>query len=89
MKHSKEQQKYYYDPQCTKELLPLRPRDHVGMKPEIGSRVERSHNSAATCLTKVECSRHRGATNQTKYTGQENRLLKVSHWMLEAPDKKC
>lgn len=38
IKASKEQQKYYYDPQCTKELLPLRPGDHVRMKPEIGSK---------------------------------------------------
>ena len=38
MKYSKEQQKYYYDCQCTKELLPLRPGDHVRVKPEPGSK---------------------------------------------------
>ena len=36
MKYSKEQQKYYYDRHCTKELLPLRPGDHVRVKPEPG-----------------------------------------------------
>ena len=36
MKYSKEQQKYYFDRHCTKELLPLRPGDHVRVKPEPG-----------------------------------------------------
>ena len=42
MKYSVEQQKYYYDHQCTNELLPLRPGDHVRVKPEPGSKEWRA-----------------------------------------------
>ena len=42
IKHSKEQEKYYYDRQCTKQLLPLRPGDHVRVKPEPGSKEWRA-----------------------------------------------
>ena len=42
MKHSKERQKYYYDLQSTKELPPLRPGNHVRVKPEPGSKVWRA-----------------------------------------------
>ena len=42
MKQSKEQQKYYYDRQCSKELLPLRPGDHVRVKPDPESKEWRA-----------------------------------------------
>ena len=48
MKHAREQQKYFYDRQCNKDLLPLKPGDPVRMKPEPGSKEWR----AATVVQK-------------------------------------
>ena len=42
MKQSKKRQKYYYDHHCSKELLPLRPGDHVRVKPKPGSKEWRT-----------------------------------------------